>query len=273
MSVRLPVMFVPHGAGPWPFLDLSSGIFGEPKNWHALEQQLRDAGKQLRPRPAGIVVITAHWEAPEITVSSNPQPGMLFDYGGFPQNTYQLDYPAPGSADLAQKIRNRLTDASIPSAADSKRGFDHGTFIPLMLMFPDADIPVVQVSVAYSHDPALHIRVGEALAPLRELGILIVASGMSVHNMPGFRAPSVTHQANASAFDHWLFETLQRPAAERKQQLTQWRNAPGGVASHQPSPEHLTPLFVAAGAAGDDRVTRTFSEALMGLQVSGYQFG
>lgn len=273
MSNRLPLYFIPHGAGPWPFMDLSSGVFGSPENWQKLATHLKEIGENLTPAPKAILVVTAHWEAAVPTVSSHPSPGMLYDYGGFPAQTYQLNYPAPGSPELAQRVQTLLTEAEIANAEDKQRGFDHGTFIPLMLMYPQATIPVVQLSLQQQQDPALHIAIGEALQPLRDEGVLIIGSGMSVHNMYAFRSPDPRHKQNAELFDEWLQETLALPEDERKARLKLWQKAPGGVASHQPTPEHLTPLFVVAGAAGSDPAERTFAEDLIELKVSEYRFG
>ena len=176
-------------------------------------------------RPRAIVVVTAHWQAPAFTVGSSRQPAMLYDYHGFPPHTYALRYDAPGDPALAQRIAGLLHDAGLPSTKDVERGFDHGTFIPLMLMFPAADIPVVQLSLRHNPEPRAHLAAGAALAPLRDEGVLIVGSGMSFHNM---RAQSDARFVPvAEAFDAWLNTTVQAQPAARNTALSDWESAPG----------------------------------------------
>jgi aromatic ring-opening dioxygenase catalytic subunit (LigB family) len=269
---HLPTIYLPHGAGPWPFMDMPSA-FGPPEQWEGLAEYLRNIGR-ANPHPAAVLVVTAHWVAARPTVSSAAQPAMLYDYSGFPPNTYRLSYPAPGSPELAARVRALLSGAGIDNDEDARRGYDHGTFVPLMLIYPEATIPVVQLSLQRVLDPQAHLAIGRALQPLREEGVLIVGSGMSYHNMRAFFAPDPRHAEAGEQFDAWLTAAAEEadPAA-REQRLAQWEQAPGGLASHQPTYEHLTPLFVAAGAAGADRGRRTFSGELIGFPVSGFQFG
>lgn len=269
---HLPTIFLPHGAGPWPFMDIPSA-FGPPENWEGLAEYLRNIGRVIA-QPAAVLVVTAHWVTPRPTVSSAAQPAMLYDYSGFPPNTYRLSYPAPGSPVLANRVRELLTGAGIANDEDARRGYDHGTFIPLMLIYPEASIPVVQLSLRRDLDPQAHLDIGRALQPLRAEGVLIVGSGMSYHNMHAFFSPHPRHAEAGAKFDAWLTATVEEAdPAVRAQRLVQWEQAPGGLASHQPTYEHLTPLFVAAGAAGADRGRRTFSGQLIGMPVSGIQFG
>lgn len=269
---RLPAIYLPHGAGPWPFMDIPAA-FGPPEQWEALAEYLRTIGREIA-QPAAVLVVTAHWAAHRPTVSSAAQPAMLYDYSGFPPSTFRLNYPAPGSPALAARVRELLTLAGIANDEDARRGYDHGTFVPLMLIYPEAHVPVVQLSLQHSLDPVTHLDIGRALQPLREEGVLIVGSGMSYHNMYAFFSPRPRHAEDGARFDAWLTATVEGgDADERARRLAQWERAPGGLESHQPTCEHLTPLFVAAGAAGTDRGRRVYSGRLIGMPVSGFQFG
>jgi aromatic ring-opening dioxygenase catalytic subunit (LigB family) len=179
---RLPTLFAAHGGGPLPVLGDAS---------HAgLTRWLRQWPAAALPttKPSALLVISAHWEEAQPTVTSSPHPSLIYDYSGFPPAAYQLKYPAPGSPRLAQRVAALLAAAGMPCKTDAARGLDHGTFIPLMLSFPEASIPVVQLSLMTSLDPEEHVRLGEALAPLRDDGVLIFASGLSFHNMGAFGA-------------------------------------------------------------------------------------
>lgn len=230
------------------------------------------------PRPKAILMATAHWESHRVMVSTSTQPPMLYDYYGFPPEAYQLSYPAPGSPEVAARVLELLREGGIPAEADAKRGFDHGTFVPLMLAFPDADIPVVQMSLHESLDPRAHLAVGRALAPLRDEGVLIVGSGMSFHNMGAFRKAGfgmngpVPPLKASQDFDRWLQEAVTQASGDaRGQLLEKWASAPGARESH-PREEHLIPLMVAAGAAGDSAGHANFSDAIMGATISGFVF-
>jgi aromatic ring-opening dioxygenase catalytic subunit (LigB family) len=270
-NTRLPTIYLPHGAGPWPFMEIPPA-FGPRAEWDGLAEYLRDLGRAIEP--TAVLMISAHWEAARPTVSSAAQPAMLYDYGGFPAETYRLSYPAPGSPALANRVRELLSEAGIANDEDSRRGYDHGTFVPLMLIYPEAVVPVVQLSLQRGLDPQLHLDIGRALQPLRAEGVLIVGSGMSYHNMRAFFTPDSRHAAAGAQFDDWLTAAVEEPdPVVRAQRLAQWEQAPGGLASHQPTYEHLTPLFAAAGAAGADRGRRTYQGRLIGMPVSGFQFG
>lgn len=231
------------------------------------------------PKPKAIITVSAHWEADKVTVSTAERPGMLYDYYGFPPESYTLQYPAPGHPALARRALELLRARGIPCAADDKRGYDHGTFVPLMLSYPDADIPVVQMSVIRSLDPKAHLEVGEALAPLRDEGVLIYASGLSFHNMKvfksnGFESTNTTQYQPSQAFDDYLHQACvgSKDRDTRWRLLSEWAKAPGGKESH-PREEHLIPLMVAAGAAGDDPGRVSFSDWVMGAKTSGFVFG
>jgi aromatic ring-opening dioxygenase catalytic subunit (LigB family) len=180
-----------------------------------------------------------------------------------------LKYPAAGAPDLAERVRTLLDDAGFKSDVESRRGLDHGVFVPFLLIYPNADVPILQLSLQASLDPALHLALGRALTPLRDQGVLIVGSGMSYHNLADMF--SGRGAAASAAFDAWLGDAVQDPAS-REQLLTKWREAPGGAASH-PREEHLIPLMVAAGAAQGARGIRSFGETIGGKQISGFQFG
>ena len=178
-------------------------------------------------------------------------PPLLFDYYGFPEHTYRLKYPAPGSPALAARVRELLADADIAADEDPARGYDHGVFVPFLLAFPDADIPVVQLSLRADLDPAAHLAIGRALAPLRDEGVLIVGSGMSYHNLREFWSTRPADVEAAARFDAWLAAAVENPeSAARDAQLAAWAAAPGARAAH-PRDEHLLPLMVAAGAGGE----------------------
>lgn len=264
---RMPVLYIPHGGGPWPWM--SDGPFGGRDLWGGLQDFLEAMPSQL-PEPTAILCVTAHWEAPVVTVGSAAKPGMLYDYGGFPPHTYEIVWPAPGSPQLAGRVHELLSQAGIPNHQDPQRGFDHGTFVPLAVAWPDAEVPTVQLSLVRGLDPATHLAIGKALAPLRDEGVLIVGSGMSYHDLRGYRtAEGARH---AEAFDAWLQHAVTRAPEERDQALRAWSEAPSARAAH-PREEHLLPLMVAAGAAGADVGRVPWSEPVLGTRVSAVQFG
>jgi aromatic ring-opening dioxygenase catalytic subunit (LigB family) len=263
---RLPTLFIPHGGGPCFFMDPPAG---DPHLWDGLAAYLRGIDGSLGVRPKAVLVISGHWENPLPTVNIAAKPGLLFDYYGFPEHTYRLKYPAAGSPELAERVRVLLGDAGLKADVESKRGLDHGVFVPFLLIYPQADVPILQLSLQVGLDPAAHLALGRALAPLRDQGVLIVGSGMSYHNLADLFSGRSAEAA--AAFDAWLGDAVQDPAS-REQRLTNWRKAPGGMASH-PREEHLIPLMVAAGAAQDDRGIRTFNEPIGGKLISGFQFG
>lgn len=265
-SARMPTLFIPHGGGPCFFMDDPDGV------WTGMGDYLRGIAARLPAKPKAILVISAHWEEAAATVQTAAQPALIYDYYGFPEHTYRLTYPAPGDAGLAARIDALLAEAGIASAQDSQRGYDHGVFIPLKVMYPDADIPVVQMSLRHDLDPAFHSRLGQALEPLRDEGVLIVGSGLSYHNLRYFRGLS-TVKPEAKAFDDWLGLTVADPDPDKRAAgLAQWASAPGGRFCH-PREEHLLPLMVASGAGGNDPGRRTYGEMVMGNAVSAFEFG
>ena len=261
----MPVVFVPHGGGPWPFVEM-----GFPRaDVDHLAAYLRGVRSVPSSPPAALLVVSAHWEAPVPTVMTSERPPLLYDYYGFPPESYTITWPAPGSPRLAARVRQLLDAGGIASAADAARGFDHGTFVPLKLTYPDADVPAIQLSLVHGLDPAAHLAIGRALSPLRDEGVFIIGSGMTFHNLRAFRDPRAAPVADA--FDAWLRETMTLDARARDRRLEQWEAAPAARAAH-PREEHLLPLMVAAGAAGEDRAVVAFNGTFTGLRLSAYHF-
>jgi aromatic ring-opening dioxygenase catalytic subunit (LigB family) len=268
-STQMPTFFIPHGGGPCFFMDWS--VMGGPADtWDKTEAWLRALVSTLPEKPKGIVVISGHWEESAFTASTAVEPGMIYDYYGFPPHTYELKYPAPGSPALAQRVVELLKGAGLPARTDPARGFDHGVFVPFLLVDPDATIPVVPLSLKADLDPAEHIAAGKALEPLREEGVLIVGSGMSYHNMRGFRTPAATRPS--AVFDQWLTGAVEATPKERETLLSHWAEAPAGRQSH-PREEHLLPLMVAAGAGGVSAGRKVFGDNVMMADISAYRFG
>ena len=244
-----------------------------PHLWDSMAAYLRGIGPSVDARPKAILVVSAHWELPHPGVNSGARPGMLFDYYGFPEHTYRLNYPAPGSPELAARVCTLLGEAGIASSQDATRGFDHGVFVPFLLMFPDADIPVMQLSLQAGLDPQAHLAIGRALVPLRDDGVLIVGSGMSYHNLREFFSPAQGAVTASEQFDAVLTTAVEAvDASVRDAQLMAWKQMPGALACH-PRAEHLLPLMVAAGAAGTDRGHRAWNGRVYGKVVSAFQFG
>ncbi len=262
-----PTLFIPHGGGPCFFMD-----WDPPHTWAKMGDWLRGLERHAGARPDALVVISAHWETPVFTVNTARDPGLLYDYHGFPEHTYRITWPAAGSPELAARIRTLLEASGIANAGDGQRGLDHGVFIPLKLAFPQADIPVVQLSLRQDLDPAAHLALGQALAPLRNEGVLLIGSGMSYHNMRHRPAPDGSIDPQSQAFDAWLAESAALTGETRAARLARWLEAPGARFSH-PREEHLLPLHVVAGAAGDEPGERVYSENLMGSAQSAFRFG
>lgn len=265
---RLPTYFISHGGGPWPWMrDRMGGTYD------LLAASLQDMPRQLGRTPAAVLVVSGHWETDAAyAVMASPRPPMLYDYGGFPPHTYQVQYPAPGAPALAEQVRGLVAAAGLPVGLDDKRGFDHGTFSPLAVAYPAAEVPVLQLSIRSHYDPAEHLALGRALAPLRDQNVLIVGSGLSYHNLRHF-GPQARDVSRA--FDDWLDETLvHRDPAARSERLRHWDAAPAARIAH-PQEDHLVPLMVALGAAEQETAVRVYHEdAFMGgLSVSSFRFG
>jgi aromatic ring-opening dioxygenase catalytic subunit (LigB family) len=263
-----PTIYIPHGGGPCFFMDPPAE---EPDRWVAMADYLRRLPSMLPGRPDALLVISGHWETKKPTVLAAANPGLMFDYYGFPPHTYKLTYPAPGAPELAAKVRALLGEAGIESDEELGRDYDHGIFVPLKVAFPEADIPILQLSLQKSLDPALHIAVGKALAPLRAENVLIIGSGLSFHNLPALGDPRVC--APAAAFDQWLTQTLcEGPISEREAGLVRWSDAPAARICH-PREDHLLPLMVAAGAGTGAPGHHAFRGTIWGKAVSAFHFG
>jgi 4,5-DOPA dioxygenase extradiol len=236
-----PVLFIPHGAGPLPLL-------GD-KN----HQEMIDFLKGIVPslgKPSAIVVISAHWEADITTITSGKTPSLIYDYYGFPDEAYKIEYPAPGAQVLAEKIFHLLQQSGVEARLDDQRGFDHGLFVPLKIMFPDATIPCLQLSLINRLEPEAHIKLGKAIVELRNENVLIIGSGFSFHNLKAFfSGNSDVTGAKNEEFQHWLVDTCTNSAIsvkERESRLIDWVNAPFARYCH-PREEHLLPLHVCVG--------------------------
>ena len=237
-----------------------------------LEASLADMPRQIGRAPRAILMVSAHWEADGFRVMGTPNPPMVYDYSGFPPHTYSIRYEAPGAPDVAARVKQLLDSAGLPTQVDLEQGFDHGTFAPMAVMYPEAGVPLLQLSLDSGYDVDTHLAAGRALAPLRDEGVLIVGSGLSYHNLrnfgPGARAPS-------AAFDAWLRQALAPASAEsRAASLRRWQEAPAARSAH-PHEDHLIPLMMAAGAAGDDPSTLVYHDTNMfgGATASSWRFG
>ncbi len=269
MSRPAPSIFVPHGGGPWPILPLPPLPQDETDALLAYMRSIRDASATpLR----GLLVVSAHWEQPVATVNTAPAPAMLYDYGGFPPDAYKLDWPAPGAPDLARRAAALLEAAGFQTAQNDTRGYDHGVFIPLMAAWPEPDLPVAQLSLLRSLDPVAHLAMGRALAPLRDDGIMIVGSGNSFHDLRAFFHQSPDAATASQRFDAWLAQTVALPPTERDARLARWADAPAARQCH-PREEHLLPLMVVAGAAGNDRGRVAWTGTFGGNRISALHFG
>ncbi len=268
---RMPTMFIPHGGGPCFFMD-----WDPTDTWDKQRKFLEDLPASLPENPKALLVISGHWEEAQFTVQNNPAPDLLFDYNGFPPHTYELTWPALGDPALAKRVHDLLEDAGFPTTYDDKRGYDHGTFVPLKVAFPEADIPCVQLSLRNDLDPEAHLAAGRALAPLRDEGVLIIGSGNSYHNMQVMMRSmrgSATDNLSGLEFDRWLTDAATRAnAADRDAMLAAWDKAPGARDAN-PREEHLIPLHVAAGAALSDRGVKTLEDYVMGAVESAFTFG
>ena len=226
------------------------------------------------PRPEAIGVISAHWEEDVIGITSAASPELLFDYYNFPPQTYQFRYPAAGDPQLAARMQALLKQSGIDSRLDPDRGFDHGVFVPLLLMYPQADIPCVQISLSTNLDAALHIRIGQALGELKNEKLLILGSGFSFHNMQAF----LTKRDDAidprnQEFDAWLQQACVDPKlseTERTARLTDWQSAPHADYCH-PRGEHLIPLHVCYGF-GQTAARTVFQDRVSGFIATAYEW-
>lgn len=273
--LKLPTLYVAHGGGPLP-------VLGDPGHAGLTAALRRMPGQLGVAQPTAILVVSAHWEERVPTVTSGPNPSLIYDYYGFPPESYSLKYPAPGDPRLAARVAQLLRQAGLEAKEDPDRGWDHGTFIPLLLSHPAADVPVVQLSLVASLNPDTHLAMGRALAPLRDEGVLIYASGLSFHNMSHFMAAmgrggpagGPPPDPRSVAFDDYLNAAAagDAPPEERWRMLAEWAKAPHARFAH-PREEHLLPLMVAFGAAEGEPGQAVQRGALLGAQVSSFAFG
>lgn len=244
---RLPAFYLSHGGGPCFWMDFPPP-FGRDA-FTPLKNYLAGLLATVPQKPRAILLVSAHWEEKVPTVGAAAQPSMIYDYYGFPPHTYELKYPAPGAPDVAARAQSLLLANKIAANADKTRGYDHGVFVPMLMIDPAAEIPVATLSLAHDLDPARHLAMGRALRPLRDEGVLIIGSGNSYHNLRRFFNGQPDE---AEPFDHWLRQTVTDADAERRQAgLMAWEKAPHARDCH-PREEHLLPLMVVAGAGGAD---------------------
>ena len=264
---NLPTYFLSHGGGPWPFMKEEFGAaFDE------LEASLKRIPNELGEAPRAVLVISGHWEEKDLAVMASPRPGMVYDYSGFPAHTYHVRYPAPGDPKLAERVKALLGSAGFPVRLDPEQGFDHGTWTVLYPMFPDASIPMVQLSIRRDYDPEAHLAMGRALSVLRSEGVLILGSGLSYHNL---RRMDHSAREDSKAFDDWLQETMRiKDPAARSARVREWAKAPSARAAH-PREDHLVPLFVALGAAESEPAACVYHEEdfFGGVTASSFRFG
>jgi aromatic ring-opening dioxygenase catalytic subunit (LigB family) len=257
-----PSFFIPHGGGPCFFMDDPAGT------WTGMAAFLSALPANLPARPKAIIVVSGHWETNGFAFTGAARPPLIYDYSGFPPETYHLRYDVQGAPTLAARATELLKRAGVAAVTDPDHGLDHGVFIPLKVAFPDADIPVIEMSVEKGLDPALHIAAGRALAPLRSEGVLILGSGMSFHNMRGYGDPRATEPS--LIFDRWLTQAVTQPGPRRAEALKIWAQAPEGRYAH-PRAEHLLPLMVAAGTS-EAGGTHVYNALVMNTAISGYRF-
>ena len=269
MTDKATILYIPHGGGPLPLMN-------EPGH-ASLNRFLGEYAASIGSpdlRPDAIIVVSAHWEEAEISITSAPAPPLLFDYSGFPPETYEYQYPAPGLPELATRVHDLLGKAGIESRLDDKRGFDHGMFVPLLLMYPAADIPCIQISLSSSLDAALHVRIGKVLSALRKENLLVLGSGFSFHNMQAIMSKTdAAIEPRNQAFEDWLLETCcatTLSAGEREQRLVNWQQAPHARYVH-PREEHLLPLQVCYGM-GQSAARKVFQEPVAGFLTSAYEW-
>ena len=262
MTARQPTFYIPHGGGPCFFMPDPS------EHWSGMGAFLRSLPGRLTERPSAILVVSAHWESEGFGIASGAGQPLIYDYYGFPPETYEIRYDPPEALAVVAAAAGLLRSHGLPVEVDPARGFDHGVFVPMKVAFPTAEIPVLEMSIERQLDPTLHLAAGRALAPLRDRGVLIIGSGMSFHDLRAFGDKRAT--PGSKIFDHWLTETLAEPGDVRSDQLARWAQAPGALTAH-PRSEHLIPLMVAAGAS-DAPGERIYSEIVLETAISGYRF-
>ena len=265
MDNKAQVIYFSHGGGPMP-------ILGDPSH-RAMNDFMKELPKRIK-KPEAIIVFSAHWEENTVAVQGAENPPMLYDYYGFPEEAYEITYNSKGSPELASRIHELLKNSDIDCIIDKDRGYDHGLFIPLKMMYPNEDIPSIQVSLLHSLSAQEHIKLGEALSALMEENILIIGSGFSFHNLRafGFLGTDEPDEKN-DAFQDWLIETISGNLTweERKKRLISWESAPNARYCH-PRQEHLLPVHVCAGIAGD-RAEKIFDDYIAGKRAVAFLWG
>lgn len=263
MPRSLKPLFISHGGGPMPLLGDESH--------RELVACLQAIATKI-PRPDAIVVVSAHWEEQVATITAGKNPPLIYDYYGFPEESYNIQYPCAGEPSVAREIFAVLQDSGIAARLDAQRGFDHGAFVPLKIMYPEADIPCVQLSLLASLDPASHIAIGKALRTLNRLNVLLLGSGFSFHNMKAFFSADSTESRRMNhGFESWLRDTCCNPEyseEERARKLVHWSAAPAARFCH-PREEHLLPLHVCYGAA-QEPCSESFSLRIIHKESSMY---
>lgn len=261
---KAQLVYFSHGGGPLPILGDASH--------KAMIDFMQALPSRLR-KPEAVLVMSAHWEESEATLTGAANPPLFYDYYGFPPEAYALTYPATGSPELAKRISGILEQAGIPTRLDPLRGFDHGLFIPLKMMYPVADIPCLQLSLMRGLDPAAHLALGHALRPLMAEDLLIVGSGFSFHNMSAFAwGGGAEPDPRNDAFQNWLIETCTAalPSDEREQRLLEWQKAPSARYCH-PREEHLLPLHICQGMAGKP-AELVFDDTILGKRAVAFMW-
>ena len=260
------VIYFSHGGGPLPILGDKS---------HKAMIQFMQHLPSIISKPDTIIVISAHWEESVATVLGSSNPVMFYDYYGFPDEAYNITYPAPGNLELASRVVHILKEKRIGWRIDDERGFDHGLFIPLKLMYPEADIPTIQLSLVRGLEPVVHIEMGKALNELMSENILVIGSGFSFHNMGAFsRDGNINKDQANDFFQEWLIETCTAPLTqeERERRLIHWKEAPAARYCH-PREEHLLPLHVCVGMAGENsRAEKIFDDYILGKRAVAFQW-
>jgi 4,5-DOPA dioxygenase extradiol len=243
MKNKTRVLFLSHGGGPLPLL-------GD-KEHKTMVDCLKNIALSIK-KPSAIIIVSAHWEENVPTITSGTKPSLIYDYYGFPEESYNIKYPCPGEPFLAGQIHNLLENVDIAANIDDQRGFDHGMFVPLKIMYSDADIPCVQLSLVNSLNPLVHLKLGQALQTLEYKNLLVIGSGFSFHNINAFFAPETRESKKMNEdFEDWLVETCSSSdidEEERAQRLIQWEKVPSARYCH-PREEHLLPLHVCYGLA------------------------
>lgn len=260
-----PSYYISHGGGPWPWVPDMRRAFVR------LEESLARMPAELPERPRAVLMISGHWETEDVAVMHAACPPMVYDYRGFPPQTYEVTYPSPGAPGVAERAAALIGAAGFDVRLDDRQGYDHGTFVPMQVMYPQADMPLFQVSIRRNYDPAQHFAIGRALAPLRGEGVLIVGSGLSYHNLRRFGPEA---EKPSTEFDGWLAEALALPPEQRTAALLDWESAPSARIAHAEE-DHLVPLFTALGAAEAEPASRTYHETgiMGGVTASSYRFG